>query len=212
MPDSELRAFDALAAHARLSDLVAIVRAIATSAAEGRTAPWTNPTKVRALAEEAKLTLDDAATPFGNALAVLERGPEDDAERALARALWAHAIAETPPKGPRRRTESRRTSCGSRRTPPSTRCPSSIARSATPRPSCGRRSRIAFAGSTRGSCRRSVAGRRSSPARRWRSRRPRGPQARREARDRAEGPGDGPHPPGRARPLLRSRRSRGSWE
>jgi hypothetical protein len=100
MPDSELRAFDALAAHGRLSDLVAIVRAIATTAAEGRTSPWTNAAKVRSLAEEAKLTQEDAATPFGNALAVLERGPEDDSERALAKALWAHAIAEAPPKGP----------------------------------------------------------------------------------------------------------------
>ena len=69
MPESELRAFDALAAHGRLSDLVAIVRAIATTAAEGRTSPWTNATKVRSLAEEAKLTQEDAATPFGNALA-----------------------------------------------------------------------------------------------------------------------------------------------
>ncbi|MGO8993946.1 MAG: hypothetical protein ACLQVI_11495 [Polyangiaceae bacterium] len=100
MPDPELRAFDALAAHGRLSDLVAIVRAIATTAAEGRTSPWTNAAKVRAIAEEAKLTQEEATTPFGNALAVLERGPEDDAERALAKALWAHAIAEAPPKGP----------------------------------------------------------------------------------------------------------------
>jgi hypothetical protein len=99
MADPELRAFDALAAHGRLSDLVAITRAIATTAAEGRMSPWTNATKVRALAEEAKLTQEDAATPFGSALAVLERGPEDDSERALARALWAHAIAESPPKG-----------------------------------------------------------------------------------------------------------------
>ena len=99
MPDPELRAFDALAAHGRLSDLVAITRAIATTAAEGRMSPWTNAAKVRALAEEAKLTQEEATTPFGNALAVLERGPEDDAERALARALWAHAIAEAPPKG-----------------------------------------------------------------------------------------------------------------
>jgi hypothetical protein len=102
MPDPELRAFDALAAHGRLADLVAIARAIATTAAEGRLSPWSNATnaaKVRTLAEEAKLTQEDSATPFGNALAVLERGPEDDAERALAKALWAHAIAEAPPKG-----------------------------------------------------------------------------------------------------------------
>ena len=99
MPDPELRAFDALAAHGRLADLVAITRALATTAAEGRKSPWTDAAKVRALSEEAKLTQEDSATPFGNALAVLERGPEDDAERALAKALWAHAIAEAPPKG-----------------------------------------------------------------------------------------------------------------
>lgn len=99
MADPELRAFDALAAHGRLADLVAIARAIATTAAEGRKSPWTDAAKVRTLAEEAKLTQEDSVTPFGNALAVLERGPEDDAERALAKALWAHAIAEAPPKG-----------------------------------------------------------------------------------------------------------------
>jgi hypothetical protein len=99
MSETELRAFDALATHGRLSDLVALTRAVATSAAEGRTSAWMDAAKVRALAEEAKLTQDDAKTPFGNALAVLERGPEDDAERALARAMWAHAIAEAPGKG-----------------------------------------------------------------------------------------------------------------
>jgi hypothetical protein len=99
MPETELRAFDALATHGRLSDLVAITRAIATSAAEGRKNAWTDEAKVKALAEEAKLTEDDAKTAFGNALLVLQRGPEDDDERALARALWAHAIAEAPGKG-----------------------------------------------------------------------------------------------------------------
>lgn len=99
MSEVDLRAFDALATHGRLSDLVALTRAIATSAAEGRTSAWIDGPKVRALAEEAKLSQDDAKTPFGNALALLERGPEDDAERALARALWAHAIAESPGKG-----------------------------------------------------------------------------------------------------------------
>jgi hypothetical protein len=99
MSEPDLRAFDALAAHGRLSDLVAITRAMATSAAEGRPATWLDAAKVKTLAEEAKLTSDDAQTPNGNALSVLEKGPEDDAQRALARALWAHAIAESPPKG-----------------------------------------------------------------------------------------------------------------
>jgi hypothetical protein len=98
MAGTDLRAFDDLAEHPRLGDLVSITRAIATSAAESRKASWTDAAKVKALAEEAKLADGDAKTPYGDAIAVLERGPEDDAERALARALWAHAIAEEPPK------------------------------------------------------------------------------------------------------------------
>ncbi len=120
MPDPELGAFDALAAHARLADLVAITRAIATTAAEGRMSPWTGalhrgvcPAVARR--EEAKLTQEDSVTPFGNALGVLERGPEDDAERSLACALWAHAIAEAPPmRGGKKKTASRPTSSGLR--------------------------------------------------------------------------------------------------
>jgi hypothetical protein len=99
MADVELRAFDALGTHARLADLVAITRAVAISAAEARKTAWADAAKVKAQAEELKLTVDDAATSFGNALTVLERGPEDDSERALIGALWAHAIAEQPPKG-----------------------------------------------------------------------------------------------------------------
>ena len=99
MADVELRAFDALGKHARLADLVAITRAVAISAAEARRPAWQDPAKVKAQAEELKLTFDDAATELGNALTVLERGPEDDTERALVSALWAHAIAEAPPKG-----------------------------------------------------------------------------------------------------------------
>jgi len=49
-----------------------------------------------ALREKAKtLELDAAKTPFGDAIDVLARGPEDDAERTLARALGALAIAST---------------------------------------------------------------------------------------------------------------------
>lgn len=49
-----------------------------------------------AAADEAKIERSDADTPYGNALEVLGRGPEDAAERALAAALWAHAVAESP--------------------------------------------------------------------------------------------------------------------
>ena len=99
MADGELRAFDALGTHAKLADLVTLTRTRALAAAEARKPAWTDAEKVKAQAEELKLTSEEAATPFGNALAVLERGPEDDAERALACALWAHAIAEGRPKG-----------------------------------------------------------------------------------------------------------------
>jgi hypothetical protein len=94
MGKDELRAFDALASHAKLSELVQIVRPLALGAADGRRAQWTDAALVLAKAEEAKLAKADAVTSFGNALDVLERGPQDEAERALACALWAHAMAE----------------------------------------------------------------------------------------------------------------------
>jgi hypothetical protein len=66
-----------------------------------RTANWSLSSKVSAAAEEANLTRQDADTRFGNALDVLGTGGEGTAERALASALWAHAVAESP----RSRTE-----------------------------------------------------------------------------------------------------------
>src|SRR5262249_1862410 len=62
---------------------------------------WSFGAKVTAAAEEAKIAHDDAATKFGNVLDVLGTGGEGTAERALACALWAHAVAEAP----RSRTE-----------------------------------------------------------------------------------------------------------
>jgi hypothetical protein len=97
--DAELRAFDALGKNTRLSDLVAVARAVVFGAAEARRADWADAAKVEKLSAEASLSHDSAMTPFGDALKVLERGPEDDAERALACALAAHVIAEAPPKG-----------------------------------------------------------------------------------------------------------------
>jgi hypothetical protein len=95
---SDLQAFDALAKHARLPDLVALVRLLAASAAEARAADWKAPAKLKALAEERKLDSKEAATDAGDALAILEHGPKSAPERALARALWAHAVAEARPK------------------------------------------------------------------------------------------------------------------
>jgi len=48
---------------------------------------------VRERAKSLELGDDDGATPFGDAIEVLARGPEDAAERQLARALGALAVA-----------------------------------------------------------------------------------------------------------------------
>jgi hypothetical protein len=94
--DADARAYDALSQHVRLTDLAAVTHASMTGAAEARR-PEGRPERVAALATELKLSREDAATPFGNALDVLERGPEDDAERALACALAAHVVALRAP-------------------------------------------------------------------------------------------------------------------
>ncbi len=99
MGTNDVRAFDALSENAKLGDLVTITREVLGAAAQAHRSEWADAARVKARAEELKLTSEDAATPFGNALSVLERGPEDDAERALACALWAHAVAEARPKG-----------------------------------------------------------------------------------------------------------------
>jgi hypothetical protein len=87
-----------LSQHPRLADLAAVARASMTAAAEARR-PEREPERVRRAAADLGLTHEDAVTPFGNALEVLQRGPEDAAERALACALAAHVVALEPPKG-----------------------------------------------------------------------------------------------------------------
>jgi hypothetical protein len=95
--DGDVRAYDALSQHPRLADLGAVAHGLMTSAAEGRRSG--RPSKrVVDLATERAVTRDDAATPFGNALEVLERGPTNPDERALLRALAAHALAGHRPR------------------------------------------------------------------------------------------------------------------
>jgi hypothetical protein len=84
--------------HPRLADLAAVARSVMTAAAESRR-PEREPEHVRRAAADLGLTHEDAATPYGNALDVLQRGPEDAAERALASALAAHVVALEPPRG-----------------------------------------------------------------------------------------------------------------
>ena len=91
-----LAAYELLARSARLGDLVALTSRIVTDAAQSRASDWAFTSKVTAAAEDAKLSRDDADTRFGNVLDVLASGGEGAAERALASALWAHAVAESP--------------------------------------------------------------------------------------------------------------------
>ncbi len=96
MASNPLTAYDELTAHPRLAELAAIAHAVIRAMAEEhRTEPASAAAKS---AEEAGLEAGSTKTSFGDAVLVLERGPEDDAERALACALWAHAIAEHRPK------------------------------------------------------------------------------------------------------------------
>jgi hypothetical protein len=95
--DADARAYEALSQHLRLADMTALARESMTSAAEARRAER-RPERVAETAAELKLAREDASTSFGNALDVLERGPEDDAERALACALAGHVVALHPPK------------------------------------------------------------------------------------------------------------------
>jgi hypothetical protein len=89
-----LGAYEAVARSARLPDLVAVTQKVVGEAASARRAAWNTLGTVTTAAEELKLGRADAETPYGNALKVLEAGPEGAAERALACALWAHAVAE----------------------------------------------------------------------------------------------------------------------
>jgi hypothetical protein len=95
--DGQVAAFEALGKHPRLSDLVALAKPVIFAMAEARRAEWPKDGEVRARADEAKLGAEDAKTAYGDAIAILERGPEDDAERSLACALFAHVLAEAPP-------------------------------------------------------------------------------------------------------------------
>jgi len=91
-----LTAFDELAEHPRLGDLSTIAHRVLRQMAEShRTEPAS---EARAKADELGIAAGETKTSFGDAIAVLERGPEDAAERMLGCALWAHAIAENRPK------------------------------------------------------------------------------------------------------------------
>jgi hypothetical protein len=95
--DGDVRAYDALSQHARIADLEALAHALMTSAAEARRSGRPSRRAVD-LAAERTLSREDAATPFGNALDVLDRGPHSADERSLARALAARAVSAHRPK------------------------------------------------------------------------------------------------------------------
>jgi len=90
---SELRAYDELMALERAADVVALARAILLPAADDRRVAWADKAVLKAETEKLELTDGAGITPSGDAMLVLERGPEDDAERALACALAAAALS-----------------------------------------------------------------------------------------------------------------------
>jgi hypothetical protein len=93
--DADVRAYDALSQHPRVADLTAIARSVMNAAVQVKRVER-RPDHVAKLADEMRLDRDQATTAFGNALDVLQRGPEDDAERALACALAGHVVAMYP--------------------------------------------------------------------------------------------------------------------
>jgi hypothetical protein len=96
MEDVDARAYEALAQHPRAADLAALARSVMTAAALTKRAE-PDGARLEPLMTEMRLSRDEAATSFGNAIDVLQRIPQDDAERALACALAAHAVATQVP-------------------------------------------------------------------------------------------------------------------
>lgn len=89
-------AFEALAALPKLSELTRVAERVLFDAARP---PFTDTEGFARTVEELGLVSEDGETPFGNALRVLEHGPEDAAEQKLAAALAAHVLSDAPPRG-----------------------------------------------------------------------------------------------------------------
>jgi hypothetical protein len=94
--DADASAYDVLSQHPRIADLAAMARTLMTASLDTRSFEPL-PQRVVALSTDLALTRDEAATPFGNAVDVLGRGPQSDAERALACGLAAHVVRLHPP-------------------------------------------------------------------------------------------------------------------
>jgi hypothetical protein len=97
--DDDLRAFDALTENPKLREIAGLAWAAMASTIDGKSLDR-GPAQAAERAAALGVTRDDASTPFGNALELLQRGPEGSAERALARALAAHALATRPLSAP----------------------------------------------------------------------------------------------------------------
>jgi len=94
---TEARAFEEVSGHPRFADLVTLARGVALRAVAAKELVWKSLAETAPEAERGTLTPADTETDFGNAWGVLERGPKTSHERALARALWGHAVAEARP-------------------------------------------------------------------------------------------------------------------
>jgi hypothetical protein len=94
MPDSasHAAAYAALREAPKPDALAELARSVLTPS-DGVVLGGGDEAAVRGKAKELELGDDDGKTPLGDAIDVLARSPEDDAERMLARALGALAIA-----------------------------------------------------------------------------------------------------------------------
>lgn len=85
---------DPLASHPRRDDLAELVEAVARASARPNSADV-----ARLEAEKRALRSEDAETPVGNVIELLERGAESDDERALLASLLARGLALSSSNG-----------------------------------------------------------------------------------------------------------------
>ena len=90
-------AFEVLAMHARNEELAQVAAKVLVPLAEKPTMELV-PGTARTLLDEAGFTAEDTNTPWGDIGKVLDSGPGNDSERALASALAAHVLAAAKPE------------------------------------------------------------------------------------------------------------------
>jgi hypothetical protein len=99
LPDTPaLRAYEAIGDYPLVDELADLCLRLGQDAAAARRGDWSNAEAVRSIRAERSEAAEGgtdptaARTPFGSPWDVLERGPEDEAERALLSAIFARGV------------------------------------------------------------------------------------------------------------------------